>query len=139
MRNIMIVANQTAGGRHLRDLIGDRAAGGPCRFTLLVPATIPLGQSWTDDEATLLANRRLDQALQRLSDLELDVKGVVGDGNVILAINDLLLRESFDEIILSTLPPGISRWIGQDLPHRVSRRFAIPITHVIATRDLVRT
>lgn len=139
MRNIMLVANQTAGGDHLLDVVRRRLAAGPCRFTMLVPATAPPGVTlWTDQEAEELAHKRLEQALQRLGELEIDLKGVVGDGNVVLAINDLLLRESFDEIVLSTLPPGISRWIKQDLPHRVSRRFATPVTHVVARKDLVR-
>jgi hypothetical protein len=139
MRSIMIVANQTAGGMHLRDLMRQRVQSGPCRFTLLVPAVAPEDRSlWTDDEAVALAQRRLDQALRYLGDIDVDVKGVVGDGNVILAINDLLLRESFDEIVLSTLPSGLSRWLKQDLPHRVSRRFAIPVTHISADRDLIR-
>ncbi len=138
MRRVMIVANQTAGGKHLSDLVRKKMARGECRFTLLVPASAPNESFWTDQEAEALAHRRLEQALKRLGEFKVDVKGVVGDGNVILAINDLMLRESFDEIILSTLPPGISRWIKQDLPHRVSRRFAIPVTHVIGHRDLVR-
>lgn len=139
MRSILIVANQTAGGSHLRDIIRQRVAEGPCRFTLLVPSTAPHDHLWTDQEADDLAHRRLNEALKKLGELEIDLKGVVGDGNVILAINDLLLLESFDEIILSTLPPGMSRWIRQDLPHRVSRRFAIPLTHIVAEPDLVRS
>ncbi|MFP5299174.1 MAG: hypothetical protein ACLGHL_09330 [Actinomycetota bacterium] len=137
MKHIMIVANQTSGGSHLRDIMRQRAMQGPCRFTLLVPATPPHDHLWTDDEARGLAHKRLDQALKKFGELQLDIKGVVGDANVVSAINDLMLREEFDEIILSTLPPGISRWIGQDLPNRVSRRFHIPVTHVIASRDLV--
>ena len=47
----------------------------------------------------------------------------------------MLLREQFDEIILSTLPPGVSRWLKQDLPHRVERDFSLPVSHVIATEE----
>lgn len=135
----MIVANQTSGGDHLKDVIRQKCGRGPCRFTLLVPASAPTDHAWTHHEAKELAHRRLDQALRKLGELKVDIKGVVGDASVIAAINDLMLRESYDEIVLSTLPPGISRWIGQDLPHRVTRRFHVPVTHVIATRDLVRT
>jgi hypothetical protein len=35
-------------------------------------------------------------------------------------------------IILFTLPPGLSRWLHQDLPRRVARRFGLPVRHVVA-------
>jgi hypothetical protein len=34
-------------------------------------------------------------------------------------------------VIVSTLPPGLSRWIHQDLPRRLERRIARPVSHVI--------
>ena len=59
-------------------------------------------------------------------------RGDLGDSNPMTAISDLLATESFDEIIISTLPSGISRWLGMDLPHRVERRFKLPVTTVTA-------
>jgi hypothetical protein len=68
----------------------------------------------------------------RLSGLGLEVQGEVGDGNPMLAIGDAIRdRGPFDEIILSTLPPGLSKWLRLDLPHRVAASFAIPMTHVV--------
>ncbi len=43
-----------------------------------------------------------------------------------------MAAQNFDEIIISTLPSGISRWLGMDLPHRVERQFKLPVTTVIA-------
>ena len=51
------------------------------------------------------------------------------------AIRDAVENESFDEILLSTLPPGPSAWIRQDLPHRVKKAFDLPVTHLIAKRE----
>ena len=42
-----------------------------------------------------------------------------------------------DEIILVTFPPGISRWLGQDLPHRLQKRFDLPVTHLVAAAPAV--
>src|SRR5689334_8369278 len=61
--------------------------------------------------------------------------GAVGDANPVLAIADLVRDREFDEILLSTLPPGPSRWLRQDLPHRVERRFGLPVTHVVAVPE----
>lgn len=138
-RRILIVANQTAAGSHLKRIVAERVKEGPCTFTLVVPATPPAGTlTWTDAEATELATRRMDQALAGLRELGADVEGIVSDGSPTDAVDSVMQVEryqhhqSFDEIILSTLPPGISRWLKQDLPHRVERRYEIPVTHVIA-------
>jgi hypothetical protein len=42
-------------------------------------------------------------------------------------------RSSFDEIIISTLPSSISRWLKLDLPSRVRRTYSIPV--VVATAE----
>jgi hypothetical protein len=60
------------------------------------------------------------------------VTGEVGDPSPALAVSDALERATIDEIIVSTLPSGLSRWIHQDLPHRLERRTGLPIAHVVA-------
>jgi hypothetical protein len=62
------------------------------------------------------------------------VRGAVGDFYPLRAIQDLLLVEAagFDEIILSTLPAPVSEWLKLDLPVRISRRFGIPVTHIVS-------
>ena len=60
---------------------------------------------------------------------------MIGDANPVRAIDDVLIEHPHDEIILSTLPPGISRWLKLDLPHRVEQRFALPVTTVISARQ----
>jgi hypothetical protein len=106
---------------------------GPCRFTVLVPATPPREHAvWTDEEALTLADRRLKEAVDELRELGADVKGVVGDPSPIEAIGDELRTSFYEEIILSTLPSGASRWLKQDLPHKVERRFGLKVTHIIS-------
>lgn len=72
---------------------------------------------------------RLHTALTRFKELDAETSGEVGDPDPLQAIADTLRERPFDEIILSTLPPGASRWLRQDLPHRVERSFSIPVTH----------
>lgn len=80
----------------------------------------------------MLARRRLGRGVAQLRQLGVDVSGEVGDANPLDAIEDALTSQAFDEIILFTLRPGLSRWLHQDLPRRAARRFAIPVTHVVA-------
>lgn len=130
-QRILIVANQTAAGTHLKHEVRARIAQGPCRFTLLVPATPPREHAtYTDEEAIELAERRMTEAAAGLREVGAEVRGVVGDANPIEAIGDELRARFYDEIILSTLPPGASRWLKQDLPHRVERHFDIKVTHI---------
>jgi hypothetical protein len=131
-RRILIVANQTAGGPHLQHVVRERMQAGACRFRLLVPATAPRDHVWTEGQVVALAERRKDEAVSGLRELGADIDGVVGDASPVEAIGDTLLEESFDEIILSTLPPGASRWLRQDLPHRIERRFGRTVTLVVA-------
>ena len=140
-KRILIVANQTAAGAHLKDLVKKRVKEGPCSFVLLVPATPPHGTlTYTDEETTELATRRMRDALEGLRRAAgAEIEGQVGDGSPADAVQALMQIENvehhqpFDEIILSTLPPGISRWLKQDLAHRFERRYGVPVTHVIGS------
>lgn len=135
-RRVLVVANQTACGDELLEAVKARTAAGPCRFTLLVPATHPHEHAtWTEGEARAIARRRMEAAVERFRELGATVDGVVGDASPIQAIDDVLIEQPHDEILLSTLPPGISRWLRLDLPQRVGQRFALPVTTIIGERQ----
>ena len=132
MRRYLVVANQTLGGEHLAEAIRTRLARGPSNFHVVVPATQRQDQAvWTEGEARALATKRLEAAVARFRGLGADVEGEVGDDRPLEAIADAVREREFDEIILSTLPPGLSRWLRQDLPHRVERQFDLPVQHVV--------
>jgi GABA permease len=134
MRNYLVVANQTLAGEHLLDLLRERVAEGPCRFYLVVPATrVRAHLLHTEGEAKAAAQHRLDEALAQFSALGMDVDGEVGGSNALDSIAEVVAKRACDEIILSTLPPGPSVWLHQDLPRRIERRFGLPLTHVFPT------
>lgn len=140
MRRYLVVANQTLGGEHLAEKIRACVAAGPSRFHILVPATQPHDHAvWTEGEAQAIASRRLEQALERFRELGAEAEGEIGDERALQAIADAVRDRNFDEVILSTLPPGLSRWLRQDLPHRVERTFDITVTHVVGEAEASRT
>ena len=147
----LVVANHTLGGPELLDAIGDRMASGPAEFWVLVPATPPAhllndfnalscafpvdpdllpnaADIGTSDHSMTEAKSNLDAELDRLREIGATADGAVGDPDPMEAIEKTLAQQRFDEIILSTLPPGISRWLAWDLPHRVQRRTDVPLT-----------
>jgi GABA permease len=142
----LIVANQTLGGDQLMEEVRRRAAAAPSSFHVVVPnthsadivahASVPLelaamsAEEEEDHRATLIAQGRLHQALAKLRSEGLEATGDLGDPEPLRAIDDALAIDKFDGIIISTLPSGISRWLGMDLPSRAERKFKLPITTV---------
>jgi len=138
MRRYLIVAHKTLGGDHLIDHVRSLREGGPCRFLLVVPVEHPSGHTWTEGEVTAAAGRTLQAGLDRFHEQGIIADGETGDANPVEAVNNVVLREgpdAFTGIILSTLPPGPSRWLHLDVPSRLHREHPrIPITHLVADR-----
>jgi hypothetical protein len=126
----LVVANQTLGGDHLLEKVKECIAAGPSSFHVVVPATAPTDHLWTEAEAHQAAQTRLAEALERFRSLGAEADGEVGDGNPMLAVEDAMRDGEYDEIILSTLRPGLSRWLRLDLPDRVKAKFTVPVTHL---------
>jgi GABA permease len=99
--------------------------GGP-----LPPGSAGVAVEEQDHRATLIAQSRLNQALSQLRAEGLDARGDLGDSEPLTAIGDALAGGQFDEIIISTLPSGLSRWLGMDLPTRAERKFKLPVTTI---------
>ena len=135
MRRYLVVANQTLGGEHLKEKVRQCMAEGECEFHVLVPATDSSSGMQTEAKAHRDAEPRLEAALAYFREVGAKVTGKLGDAKPMEAIRDAMLTDSFDEILLSTLPPGPSAWIRQDLPHRVKKAFDLPVTHLIARSE----
>ena len=131
MRRYLVVANQTVGGEHLLDQLRSRMTEGPCTFHVVVPASHPSG-AWSEGQVISAATARLEEAMARFREVGAEVTGEVGDASPLRAVGDALIAASYDEIILSTFPPGPSRWLKQDVVHRIQRLYSLPVTHVVA-------
>ena len=133
MKRVLVVANKTLCEQHLLDALRERRAGGACTFHLLVPASHPAG-TWTDATAEREARARLSEILDVLAVGGIPAVGEIGDASPVTAVEDLMRRERIDEIIVSTLPSGISRWQAQNVVRRLGR-LGLPVTHVVAERE----
>ena len=133
--HVLVVAHQTAATPGLLDAVRSRAARGPATFHLVVPQQAHGMHKVVDpqDAGADEAHQVLDAALPKLSDAAgQEVTGSVGDAEPLMAIQDAVNLGHYDEIIISTLPLGISRWVKLDLISK-ARGLGLPVTHVAAT------
>jgi hypothetical protein len=122
---ILVVANQTAPSNELLSALEARAAKTPIQLEFVVP---PVGPG---DESREEAEQRLEQALQRVRDAGLQATGQVSrDCDALAVVIEAYDPARHDEIIVSTLPASISRWMGIDLPARVAKATNALVTHV---------
>jgi hypothetical protein len=124
-KRILIVAHRTAATPRLLKAVAERAAREPCKFTLLVPR--PYWDPDTEEAAITLelAIPLLDAAAGS------HVQGIVGATDPFEAVRETLERNHYDEVIVSTLPQRVSRWLHIDLGHRIAR-LGVPVSVVTA-------
>jgi hypothetical protein len=131
---VLLVANRTANTRGLREAVRRLAEQGDARFHLLVPAH-PRGLHRVVDPEVAgreEAKARLESALPSLGEAAgRELTGEVGDADPLAAIQDVLGREHVDEILISTLPRRVSRWLRLDLPSK-ARGLGKPVIHIEA-------
>jgi hypothetical protein len=131
MRSYLIVANQTLTSQSLADAITARLAEGPITAHVVVPLS-PVGGrlTWDERESRTQAKARLDEVLERLREMGAEADGEVGDRDPVMAVRDALRGREVDEVIVSTLPRGLSRWLGEDVPSRLRDSVSVPVTVV---------
>jgi len=132
--HVLIVAHQTAATSALLEAVHERGAEGPAEFHLVVPRIAHGMHKYVDpqDAERDEAQRVLDQALPRLSEAAGSrVTGSIGDHEPLAAIQDAINLGSYDELIISTLPLGVSRWLKLDLVSK-AKGLGLPVTHVMA-------
>jgi hypothetical protein len=132
--SVLVVAHQTACTQPLLDAVRERAQRGEARFHLVVPRQ-PHGMHKVvdpQDTGGEEAQKVLAQALPKLSEAAgHEVTGSLGDAEPLMAIQDAINLGSYDELIISTLPLGVSRWLKLDLVSK-ARGLGLPVTHVEA-------
>ena len=129
---VLVVAHQTAATPALLEAVRERARSGPSRFHLLVPRRRRREKGANPKEiGGQEAREVLRNALPRLSEAAgTEVTGEIGDLDPLIAIQVALNGRHYDEIIVSTLPLGVSRWLEVDLVSK-TRQFGLPVHHVL--------
>jgi GABA permease len=124
-RNILVVANVTATSSELFEALKAEVEKSPAAFTLIVPAT-PFGGG------RAAARAKLEEALKQLRAAGCEAEGSVGDADPLVAVTEAWDPKRYDEIIISTLPMRVSKWLHAGLPERVGKLTGAPVTHVVS-------
>ena len=131
---VLVVANRTAATPALIAAVRERAERGPAQFTLLVPNTSTGLERYADpeDHSESEAQSTLELALPLLEDAaRRPCDAMIGVSEPLAAVQDAVNIHGFDEIIVSTLPTRVSRWLRLDLPHKLEG-LGLPVTTVTA-------
>lgn len=123
--HVLVVANKTAGSAELVRALQERAASGPVAFTLLMPT----------DRAHRGGAAVLAKAVELCRAVGLTVEGQLGDSDPIVAVSDLWSPRRFDEIVVCTLPAGVSRWLRWGLLRRIEQMTDTPVAHVAVREE----
>ncbi len=134
-RTILVVANETLGGRELLEVVRERADP-DTRFVLCVPQNRPrAGLVIYDDAVFDAAQVRVDLALEVIRAMDIRAIGEVGDPDPFTATLDAMREYHPQEIIISTYPETRSGWLRRDLIERVTDATGLPVTHVVTDID----
>jgi hypothetical protein len=136
VKTVLVVANETLGGRELVDAVRERAAQGDVRFVLCVPQNRPrAGLVIYADSVHDAAQVRIDLALEFLRSEGIDAIGEVGDPDPYSATIDAVHEHYPDEILISTYPETRSGWLRHDLLERVKAATGLPVEHIVNDID----
>jgi hypothetical protein len=137
LTEILVVANETLGGRRLRELLDQKAKMNPSlAIRLVIPQSRPRRGSVIYLQSVRdAAQVRLDLALSLLGELGFDATGEIGDSDPFHATMDAIADRKPDEIVISTLPATASGWLRRDLVERVAEASGIAVQHVISDID----
>jgi Universal stress protein family len=132
-RRILVVANETLAGARLHEEIVRMADGAAEDVLVVCPALNSHLRTWMSDEdgARAAARSRLDSTLASLRAAGVNVRGEIGDGDPLQALEDTLRGFAADAIVISTHAEGRSHWLEEGVVEAARARFDVPVTHVI--------
>jgi hypothetical protein len=134
MANVLVVANRTAECEELQQALTERASrGDDVKFTLVVPSAHGFAKAAGSDDASAEAQPHVDNAVAKLREAGLDVEGRLGDPDPVAAVQDAHNAGRYDEVIVSTLPTHLSKWLHLDLPRKAAHATGLPVTHVVGS------
>lgn len=136
IHRVLVVANETVGGRALLRELQSRVQGEEQSELLVVcpPLAGSAAEHWSSDIDGYIpeARERLEASLAAMRAEGLEVSGRLGDHHdPNQAIEDALKEFPADEVVISTHPPRRSRWLESGVVAKARAELPQPVTHVV--------
>jgi GABA permease len=132
---VLVVANETVGSEQLLEELRRIPNRTKAKYLVLVPAQVIHtggGPVWSEESVRAAAQRRLNGTMEVLRSEGLEVEGVVGDYRPVQAIELASAVFKPDLVVISTHPPGRSRWLRENIVERARQRVKVPVRHVVS-------
>ena len=138
---VLVLANETVGGSALLDEIRNRCKGRQSEILVVTPAITSQVKHWVSDtdQAYVDADERRAASVAAIRAAGLEARGMVGDSDPNVAVEDALRDFAADEVIISTHPPERSRWLERGVVERAQREIDLPVTHVVVDLEAEAT
>jgi len=128
VRRILIVANRTAATPTLLDEVRHLASERESSFSLLIPDAPKSDHTdWTMELALPLLERAAGGP----------VEGLTGEQDPVEAVRLALEDQPYDEVLISTLPTRVSKWLRRDLPRRIEG-LGLPVRVITPDQERLR-
>lgn len=121
--SVLVVANVTADSDELIDALRARAGKGRVHVHLVVP----IGGAGPDREA---GEEQLERGLDRMAAEGVEAQGQIVRGDPVESVHEVWDATAFDEIVVSTLPIGVSKWLRIGVPQRLEKLTGARVEHV---------
>ena len=129
---LLVIADESCTPETFRQVIGERAAGGPAEAFVVAPALGSRLATWTGDEGAYTdAQSHLDATIEALRSLGIDARGRVGPHDPIQAADDGLREFRADELVFATNPADEAKWLEDGVVDIARERYSVPVTHIV--------
>jgi GABA permease len=127
---VLVVADESLGGKRLRDEVATRTAGRDVEALVIAPALRSRIAHWTgDDTQRSRAESNLAETLRGFEADGVRARGEIGSDDPIQAADDALRTFEADEIVFA-VGSGEANWLEQGVVDAARERYDIPVTHI---------
>lgn len=133
-RRILVIANPPCPCPALADEVARRVLAGPADVVVVSPALNSRLRDWVSDVDAAMgqAQERVRLAVDELRDRGVNARGMVGDTNPVMAIEDALTGFPATEILIATRPPAKAHRLERGLMRKAEARFDMPIAEFVS-------
>jgi len=133
---VLVIADEDCASETFGQRLRDHAAGRKTEAFVVAPALGSRLARWTGDEKAYAdATERLEATVQVLERSGLKAAGHVGPHDPLQAADDGLREFHADEVLFVTGADDQANWLEEGVVDTARSRYAVPVTHIVVSRN----